>query len=94
MSEINETTYAKLAHDNAKLRAFAQAILQDWPDTPCFDGGELQDLAERYGLLEAHEVVEPCGEGCNCAEFDDFPMQCYRKTPLLKGEEPPPDAEP
>jgi hypothetical protein len=74
MSEIN------------KLRAFAQAILDDFPDSAP-DGFEIQELAEQHGLLEPVEVTKPChDEFCSCAEVGDFPMQCYRKTKLLTGE--------
>jgi len=70
--------------DLEKLRAFAQAVMQSWP-TGDVDGGEVQDLAVKHGLLESFEATGPCCEdGCTCAEFD-FPATCYRKTPLLTG---------
>lgn len=71
--------------DVEKLRAFAQRILMDWPDTPDIDGGDLQELAVKSGLLEGHEVTQACGETCTCADYDEFPMTCYRKTDLLMG---------
>jgi|GEM_PF-6624592 len=71
----------------AKLRAFANAILEDFPDS-CPDGFGIQKLAELHGLLEPVEVTEPCHtECCQCAEVGDFPMDCYRKTKLLTGEQ-------
>lgn len=72
--------------DEQKLREFAQAILEDWVD---FDmtSGDIEELAEKCGLLEPHIVDGPCDrESCNCAEYDDFPMTCYRKTKLLLGD--------
>jgi hypothetical protein len=71
--------------DIDKLRAFAQAVLDGWPDVPQWDGFDLQDLAVKHGLLEATTVTEFCGEGCQCAEVNEFPMECFRFTALLKG---------
>jgi hypothetical protein len=53
-----------------------------------FDGGTLQDMGVKYGLLIPTEMAEPCGpEGaCNCAEYGDFPQTCYRFTAALTGE--------
>lgn len=64
-------------NDLEKLRGFARAILDGWPEVPQWDGCDLQDIAVKFGLLEARRVTEPCGENCQCAEWDDFPMDCY-----------------
>lgn len=63
--------------------AFAYAILdQYWLEagllsgTP--DGGHIQDIAVKCGLLIPHTATEPCGENCNCADVADFPCTCYR----------------
>ena len=69
-----------------KLRAFVLELFKDWPHEFGVDGFDLQDLAEKHGLIVPHEATEPCGEYCACAEYDDFPQTCYRKTPLLTGE--------
>jgi len=68
--------------DLEKLRGFANRIMESWP-TGDVDGGDLQEAAEKFGLIEPHQVTEACCEGCNCAEYGDFPQTCYRKTPLL-----------
>jgi hypothetical protein len=68
-----------------KLRAFAREILHEWYDTTDLDGGTLQELAERHGLLEPHTVTESCGDHCGCAEMGDFPTTCYRMTEALTG---------
>lgn len=73
--------------DLEKLRAFAQAILDDWPDIGGLDGFEVQELAEKHGLLTPTIATGPCGETCLCAEYDDFPMTCYHKTATLTGEQ-------
>lgn len=73
------------------LRAFAQDAMATWPMGD-LDGETLQDLAVKHGLLKPEMRHEPCGEGCNCAEyvtqreFDDG-VECFRKTALLKGME-------
>ena len=71
--------------DAAKLRAFAQEILKDWPDCTV-DGFDIQELADKNGLLVGTMKTESCGESCNCEEYGDFPMLCYTKTELLKGK--------
>lgn len=72
--------------NEAKLRAFVQELFKDWPDDLGVDGFDLQDLAEKHGLLVPTEALERCGEVCSCADYDDFPQTCYRKTALLTGE--------
>ena len=42
------------------------------------DGGEIQEKAADLGIIHQIEVTEPCGDECTCAEWDDFPHQCYR----------------
>jgi hypothetical protein len=49
------------------------------------DGGTIEDVAKECGLLVGVEVSEPCGEYCVCAEYEAFPMSCYRySTGVLK----------
>jgi hypothetical protein len=48
------------------------------------DGGAFQDKAEALGILEYVDVTEPCGEVCNCAEYDDFPQKCLRYTDEIR----------
>lgn len=79
----------ELVAENDALRAFAQGVMEAWPMGDV-DGGTLQDLAEKHGLLKPETRREPCGEGCSCAEYA-LPVEfadgvtCYSKTPLLKG---------
>lgn len=42
------------------------------------DGGDAQEKLKELGLLVEVEVTEPCGDGCHCAEWDDFPQTCLR----------------
>ena len=75
--------------ESQALRAFAQDVMSYWPEGAP-DGGDLQALAEKHGLLKPETRHEPCGENCSCAENADaqewgFGVVCYRKTPLLLG---------
>jgi hypothetical protein len=49
----------------------------EWCDQ--IDGGDLQEHAEKLGLIEKTTVTEPCCENCACADvWDEFPVECYR----------------
>ena len=73
------------------LEAFAREVLNTfWADHSLYsddiDGGTLQDIAEKHGVLLPHAVTERCGEHCACAEYVDFPTTCYRMNPALEKE--------
>jgi len=34
-----------------------------------------------------NRVKQLMREGCNCAEYDGFPLNCYRVADFIKGEE-------
>lgn len=54
----------------------------DAPDRGDWDGGEIQEVAVKHGVLREVTVTEPCSpEGCVCAEVDAFPLTCYRLAP-------------
>src|SRR5690242_8335694 len=53
--------------DLERLRAFAQEVMQAWPEGG-IDGGDLQEIAEKHGLLIEKQMVAPCCESCNCAD--------------------------
>ena len=76
----------------AKLRGFAQDILNDWPDVGYLDGFDLQQLAHKHGLLVSETRFQPCGidGACSCAAMVDADewaegVTCFRKTAVLKG---------
>ncbi len=82
----------RISDENEKLRAFAQAIMEAWPDGG-IEGGDLQEIAHRHGLLALELRYEPCGEWCNCNDGVDVDggewergVECYRRTALLMGE--------
>lgn len=87
-SEVRKLTAVEA--ENVQLRAFAQKMLNDWPDDfGDVDGCTIQDAAIECGLLAGETRHEPCGEHCNCAGYhDDMSdgVTCYRKTPLLTGD--------
>ncbi len=72
-----------------KLRAFAQKILEGWPEEfGDVDGFTIQDAAVECGLLAEETRHEPCGEECNCASYNgdmSDGVTCYRRTALLMG---------
>lgn len=76
------TTYDELAQ-------FAAAVLEAWP-LGDIDGGELQQLAVKHGLLVPEERFAPCAEeGCACAEYyapDEWGegVTCYRRAPFIE----------
>ena len=71
-----------LAHVR-KLRGFAREVMEC--RTGCLEANDISDLAIKHGLLEVIMVEEPCCENCECASLGEFPQNCYRPTPLLKG---------
>jgi len=71
--------------DLERLRAFAQEVMQAWPEGG-IDGGDLQEIAEKHGLLIEKQMVAPCCESCNCADCGvSGPTPCYWQTALLTG---------
>lgn len=84
-----------IAHERNALRGFVADILDDWPDCSSLDGGDIQSLAVKHGLLAGTVVHVPCNGGdpdkpCHCEEYctpDEFHLgvTCYRRTDLVKG---------
>ena len=76
---------ASLEAENERLLQLAADVLKaaNWPDGDeiCAD---LQDIYAKHGLMVIVNATEPCGENCACADWDAFPMECYRYCELLK----------
>lgn len=74
----------------AQLRGFAKRVMESWPHGG-IDGGDLQDDAVEFGLLDPTTPTESCGEGCVCAEYasaEEFAageVRCFARTALLDG---------
>lgn len=74
-----------------KLAKFGAAVLlahRNDGEPGNLDGGDLQEMAVKHGVLEERQVTQPCGEGCACAAVTEFPTTCYFVAddvrPLLK----------
>ena len=65
-----------------QLKAFAVEMINAAFEGGSFDGGDIQDIAVKHGLLRIEKREDECGERCACREYG-FPAQCYRKTELL-----------
>ena len=90
--ETHALMYRPIDDELERLRAFAREILdRDRGDD--IGGDELQELGEKYGMLELHFPIAPCGELCSCAdvyhfvEFDHGTVKCYRLAESLKAHE-------
>lgn len=61
---------------------FVREMFSSAHDRGDWDGGTIQDVAEKHGVLIRTAVTEPCDpEHCPCAEVDDFPLECFRLPP-------------
>lgn len=70
------------------LERFGLAVLEESRnEIGDVDGGWLQEEAVKLGLLVSVHVTEPCGEGCRCAEYGDFPQDCLRQSTRSAREE-------
>lgn len=63
--------------------SFGRDILSDWPDIYAMDGFELQEAAEKHGVLVRYHVTAPCCDSCKCAEYHDTDemakgVDCFR----------------
>ncbi|AXR27531.1 hypothetical protein DZ894_07570 [Pseudomonas aeruginosa] len=80
------------------MATFAREIICGALEGGSFDGADIQESAERHGLIAKQVMNEPCRgpeEYCACAWSTSFPAECYRVTPELRallseqaGEEP------
>lgn len=79
--------------EEEKMKSFIRELFDIYyPDCGDIDGGELQDLAEKHGILVPEIRHEPCGEFCNCAQvcYDEEwqeGVKCYRLANWLSAEQ-------
>ncbi|HHH9198115.1 hypothetical protein ACNARA_11455 [Pseudomonas aeruginosa] len=69
------------------MAAFAQEIINGALEGGSFDGADIQESAERHGLIAKQVMNEPCRgpeEYCACAWSTSFPAECYRITAELR----------
>ncbi|MEC6481892.1 hypothetical protein VXS82_00890 [Pseudomonas aeruginosa] len=82
-----EMEIEELRENAAKFAAFAQEIISGALEGGSFDGADIQESAERHGLIAKHVMKEPCRgpeEYCACAWSTSFPAECYRITAELR----------
>lgn len=69
------------------MAKFAREIICGALDGGSFDGADIQESAERHGLIAKQVMNEPCRgpeEYCACAWSTSFPTECYRITAELR----------
>lgn len=69
------------------MAAFEQEIISGALEGGSFDGADIQESAERHGLIAKQVMNEPCRgpeEYCACAWSTSFPTECYRITAELR----------
>ncbi|HHK5520593.1 hypothetical protein [Pseudomonas aeruginosa] len=69
------------------MAKFAREIICGALDGGSFDGADIQESAERHGLIAKQVMSEPCcgpEEYCACAWSTSFPTDCYRITAELR----------
>lgn len=75
-----------------KMKSFINELFEDYEGGSDLDGGDLQDLAEKHGILVPTIHHEPCSDGelneCVCAgicDDDDFKagVKCFRLADWL-----------
>lgn len=83
-SESCELSYdfGRIKSETISISAFANEIISAAFEGGSFEGGDIQDMAVKFGLLEIQERAEECGEICACREYG-FPAECYRKASIL-----------
>ena len=88
LAEIITALRARPPEGMVMLAKFGEWVLEELRGDNIgddLDGGAAQDKAEEMGLLVRVRVTEPCGERCQCAEWDDFPQICLRRAAASSG---------
>lgn len=83
-------TIAKVIDYKKIVEGVSKDILEasNWPDGGDLDGGTLQDILVKWGILTPVIAHEACGEHCVCAEYYDREefmegVTCYRRAEFL-----------
>lgn len=82
---IDDAHYARLE----LLARFALAMFDEHRnggDVGDIDGGEAQERAEEFGLIEPRRMTEACCDLCACADanYGDSEWTCYFPAPWIK----------
>jgi len=81
-SAVAQRAASKDSERDAALK-FADHIINGMFEGGNWDGGDVQELAVKYGLLKPETMQGPCNldGACQCAQNSaEFPSTCYRKT--------------
>ena len=79
------TTRSDREDAERKLAAFGAWAAREFRDSLAdVDGGSAQDEMERVGVIVKRTVTEPCGEGCICVEYGEFPHDCFVFPPEVE----------
>lgn len=49
-------------------------LIEEWPECFGFDGYELQELCEQFGVLVPTERKHPSAWDCNCGEYEGIEL--------------------
>ncbi len=89
---VRDARIAELERERNSLRDFANAVMESWPHGDV-DGCDLERMAVEHGLLALKDPkpTEPCGDNCACSGYPSPEewaqgIDCYVRTPLLKGD--------
>ncbi|MBJ2318068.1 hypothetical protein JFT37_06035 [Pseudomonas fluorescens] len=80
--QVLSTEVVRLNAERDQFKAFAVEMINASFEGGSFDGGDIQDIAVKHGLLRIERREDECGEACACREYG-FPAVCYRKTNLV-----------
>lgn len=68
---------------NDNIRAFIRELAQLCWEGGSLDGGDLQDMLVKHGMLTPVTMAKPCEPDCFCGSeygLDAFPLTCYKLT--------------
>lgn len=69
-----------------RLLQFAVLIMDEINESVDVSGGDVEEFAERCGLIEKVEVYESCGDICPCEEYmaPGESVYCNKRTALME----------
>jgi hypothetical protein len=79
------TELAAATKEKTALKKFARIMFDD-SRGESLDGEFIQKVGVELGLFRVDVMQKACGESCTCAEFGDFPLECYRFTAMLRDD--------
>lgn len=78
----------RLTAEVTRLQQIIAAYYDGWPEpwADCMDGFEMQDFAEKHGIMDRVEKTTPCGENCSCSEYHGSgeTVECFVLRPEFR----------